>query len=82
MNNKRRIEVFTAGCAVCNDTVKLVRESVSQCGCEVLERRCPENECCAEGKQYGVKVLPSVAVAGQIVFEGRITRAQAALLGK
>lgn len=77
---KRKIEVFSAGCPLCDETLKLVKESVSSCGCEVIERRCPEGELCAEAKQYGVQTMPTVVVNGQIVFQGRINRAQANLL--
>lgn len=77
---KRKIEVFTAGCALCNDTLQFVRESVSSCGWEVIERRCTDNAPCAEALQYGIRSMPAVVVDGEVVFEGRITRGQAALL--
>lgn len=80
MPNRRRIEVFTAGCPLCEETLRLVREAVAACGCEVVERRCTEIECCDEAKRYGVRAMPTVVVDRQIVFEGRITPAQAALL--
>jgi len=35
---------------------------------------------CEEGKAYGVRAMPTVVVNGAIMFEGRITREQAALL--
>lgn len=77
---RRRIEVFTAGCQLCGDTLTLVRESVTSCDCEVIERRCTDGDRCAEALQYGIRAMPSVVVDGEIVFEGRITPAQAALL--
>lgn len=79
-NQKRKIEVFTAGCPLCNETVKLVRQAVSACGCEVIERRCDGDELCDKARSYGVRAMPTVVVDGQIVFEGQITGAQAALL--
>jgi len=80
MAGKRTIEVFTAGCALCDDTLRLVKEAVSSCGCEVIERRCPPQQMCEEGKAYGVRAMPTVVVNGAIIFEGRVTREQAALL--
>jgi hypothetical protein len=80
MASKRKIEVFTAGCSLCTDTLRLVKEAVASCGCEVIERRCPPEGVCAEGKAYGVRAMPTVVVDGSIIFEGRITREQAALL--
>lgn len=77
---KRKIEVFSAGCPLCNETLKLVCEAVASCGCEVIERRCEGPEQCEDAKRYGVKSMPAVVVDGQLIFEGQITRAQAALL--
>jgi len=78
--SERMIEVFTAGCPLCDETLKRVRETVADCGCEVVERRCEGDECCEPAKRYGIRTMPSVVVDGEIVFEGRITAAQAALL--
>ena len=80
MAGKRKIEVFTAGCSLCDDTLRLVKDAVATCGCEVIERRCPPQQMCEEGKTYGVRAMPTVVVNGAIMFEGRITREQAALL--
>lgn len=54
MPNKRKIEVFTAGCALCAETLGAVKKAVASCGCEVIERRCQGPELCAEAKQYRV----------------------------
>lgn len=78
--NQRTIEVFTAGCPLCDSTLRLVREAVSGCGCQVVERRCQGEECCEPAQRYGIRALPTVVVDGEIVFEGRITPAQAELL--
>jgi glutaredoxin 3 len=80
MPDKRKIEVFTAGCALCAETLSAVKKAVASCGCEVIGRRCQGPELCAEAKQYRVTKMPTVVVDGQIVFEGRVTPAQAALL--
>jgi len=82
MADKRKIEVFSAGCPLCDETLQLVKKAVSACGCEVIERRCSEKELCAEAKQYGVRAMPTVVVDGKIVFEGRINSTQAALLSR
>lgn len=72
----RTIEVFTAGCPVCRDTLETVREAVADCGCEVIERRCKGDTCCTPAQTYGVKAQPTIVVNGKIVFEGRPTREQ------
>ena len=62
MAEKRKIEVFTAGCSLCEDTLQLVRDAVSSCGCEVIEGRCPPGQMCEEGKTYGVGHSPAASV--------------------
>lgn len=76
----RKIEVFTAGCPVCNETLDMVREVTRGCGCEVMERRCAGDRCCDEAIKYGVKALPTIVVNGVTVFEGRPTREQAMMI--
>ncbi len=80
MVTKRTIEVFTTGCPLCTETLDAVKKGIASCGCEVIERRCQGHELCAEAKQYRITKMPTVVVDGQIVFEGRVTPAQAALL--
>jgi glutaredoxin len=67
---KRQIEVFTAGCPVCDDTVKLVKDLA--CGdCEVvvydLNKGCATNECRDKAKKCGIVRVPAVVVDGQLV---------------
>ena len=70
----RTIEVFTAGCPLCRETLDMVRDAVRECGCEVIERRCSGDECCPEAKEYGIKAVPTIVVDGVIVREGKPTR--------
>ncbi len=77
---KRLIEIFTAGCPLCEETMTLVKKAVSACGCEVVERRCSGTECCEPARRYGIRAMPTVVVDGEIVFEGRLNAAQANLL--
>lgn len=66
----RKVEVFTAGCPVCEDAVKTVR-SLACPSCEVvvydLNKGCATNECRDKAKTYGVKRLPAVAVDGRLI---------------
>jgi glutaredoxin 3 len=80
MSIKRKIEVFTAGCPLCVETLDLVNQAVKDCGCEVIERRCTETKCCDEAKAYGVRSLPTIVVDGAILFEGKPSREQAIAL--
>lgn len=68
-----KIEVFTAGCPLCLDTMKMIKEATKECGCEVIEYRCSGTECCEEAKSYGIKAVPSIAIDGKLVIEGKPT---------
>lgn len=80
MSSKRTIEVFTAGCPLCTETLDVVKEAVKDCGCQVVERRCTETTCCDEATAYGVRSVPTIVADGVIVFEGKPSREQATAL--
>ena len=80
MTTKRTIEVFTAGCPLCTETVDVVRAAVADCGCEVLERRCTDTTCCDEAKNYGIRAVPTIVADGQVLFEGKPSPEQAIAL--
>ncbi len=61
----RTVEVFTAGCPVCEEAVQLVRELICEsCNLQVLDMRTTAGQ--AKARQYGVKRVPTVAVNGRI----------------
>lgn len=64
MSAKRRVEVFTAGCSLRDETVKLVKELACP-SCEVniygLSKSGME-----KAKEYGVNSVPAVVVDGKI----------------
>ena len=63
---KRTIEVFTAGCPCCEDTVKLVQSLVCpSCDLQILDMR-SDKAAQAKAKQYGVKRVPAVVVDGRL----------------
>ena len=67
---KRMVEVFTAGCPVCQPTVELVKKTACD-SCEVivydLNKGCDTMECREKAEQYGVTKLPAVAVNGKLL---------------
>lgn len=67
---KRKVEVFTAGCPVCDKTVKLV-QSLTCPECDVvvydLNKGCETNECRQRAKDLGIERVPAVAVNGKLV---------------
>ncbi|MEQ9424059.1 MAG: thioredoxin family protein [Cyclobacteriaceae bacterium] len=67
---KRTVEIFTAGCRVCDPVVKLVKETACD-DCEItvydLIKQCEEKICLEKVKTYGVKNVPSIAVNGKLL---------------
>jgi hypothetical protein len=67
---KRRVEVFTAGCPVCEETVNLVR-SLACPNCDVriydLREGCTTNECRDKASEYGITAVPAIAVDGVLL---------------
>jgi glutaredoxin 3 len=62
---KRTVEVFSAGCSVCDEAVKTVRALVCEsCNLEILDMRTDSAK--AKARKYGIKRVPAVVVNGQI----------------
>ena len=65
MQQKRKIEVFSAGCPACEETILLVNSiACSSCEVEVLDMR--QAEVASRAKHYGVSRIPTVVVDGKI----------------
>lgn len=63
---KRHVEVFTAGCPVCEPTVKLVEELACS-NCEVTVYDLNFLGAIAAIEQYGIKSVPAVVVDGRLI---------------
>lgn len=67
---KRQIEIFTAGCPVCDPVVKMVNELA--CGnCEIITydliKQCEDKTCLHKLEDYGIKKVPAIAVNGKVL---------------
>ncbi len=59
---KRIVEVFSAGCPVCDEAVGLVRKlACPSCDVRVLDMRADESAQ-AKARQYGIERVPAVVV--------------------
>ena len=61
---KRQVEVFTAGCPVCDPAVQLVNELACP-DCEVTVHDVREAGA-EKARQYGIKTVPAVVINGRI----------------
>lgn len=65
MANIRKIEVFSAGCPVCEDLVAQVRKAVcASCGVSVLDMKTPA--AATRARELGVRSLLAVAIDGEL----------------
>lgn len=57
----RKVEVFSAGCSVCEETVKLVKR-ISCPSCEVTVLSMNDPAVAARAKKLGVQSVPAVVI--------------------
>lgn len=66
MTTKRRVEVFTAGCPACDDTVDLVKDTACP-SCDVAVLDMNESEVARRAKGLGICTVPAVVVDGKLL---------------
>lgn len=65
MSEKRQIEIFSAGCPVCKDTIDLVnRLACASCEISVLDMN--DSEAAARAAELGIRSVPAVAINGKL----------------
>lgn len=65
MTAKRKIEVFSAGCQVCQETVEQGKQlSCPSCEVQVLDMQ--DTAVAARAKTLGIRSLPAVTINGQL----------------
>ncbi|WP_250125119.1 thioredoxin family protein [Chroococcidiopsis sp. CCMEE 29] len=66
---RRLVEVFSAGCPLCNETINLVKGLACE-NCEIqvydLREGCATSECLEKATQYGINRVPAVVIDGQL----------------
>lgn len=72
---KRQVEIFTADCPLCNETVQLVQELTCP-SCEVSIYNLRESTSTEKAQQYGVNAVPAIAINGTLVLTGKPNREQ------
>lgn len=62
----RKILVFSAGCAICEEAIALInRIACPSCEVEILDMR--RADVARQSRQYGVRSVPAVVVDGKLV---------------
>jgi len=65
MKNKRKVEIFSAGCPICQETIDLVK-AMACSSCEVSILDVHEESIAARAKGLGVRSVPAVAIEGKL----------------
>jgi len=65
MNAKRKVEIFSAGCPACEETVELVnRAACPSCDVSVLDMS--DATVAARAKGLGIHAVPAVVIDGKL----------------
>ena len=72
MATKRQIEIFSAGCSVCQDTIDLVN-SIACPSCEVSILDMKDMAVAERARMLGIQSVPAVVIDGQLAdcYAGR-----------
>jgi len=62
---KHKIEIFSAGCATCKETIEMVRK-ISGPDHDVQIHDMHERDVASRAKQHGVRSLPAVVIDGKL----------------
>ena len=65
----RKVEIFSAGCPACEETIQLVR-SIACSSCEIEIHDMHQPAVAAKAKRYGVKTVPAVVINGKLAGSG------------
>jgi len=81
MKTKRQIEVFSAGCPACEETIELVnRIACPSCEVSVLDMK--NAEVASRAQALGIRSVPAVVIDGTLADCCDETTLQAAGLGQ
>jgi glutaredoxin 3 len=65
-DQKRKIEVFSAGCCCCEEIITVIRAATCP-SCEIIVLNMREPGVAERARQLGVRVVPAVAINGELV---------------
>jgi len=65
MAAKRKIEIFSAGCAACNEAIETVKRAACP-SCEVTIHDMKDINVASRAKALGIRSVPSVVIDGKL----------------
>lgn len=64
MNSKRKIEVFSAGCPACEETIGMINRAACP-SCEVIVLEMHDSQVAKRAKDLGIRSVPAVVIDGK-----------------
>ena len=71
MANKRKVEVFSAGCAVCDEVINAVKREAGSSS-EVIVRDMKNIQVARRAKELGIRSVPAVVIDGKLASVVRV----------
>jgi glutaredoxin 3 len=65
MDTKRKIEVFSAGCPACEETIELINQ-VACPSCEIIVLDIKDPNVAIRAKSLGIRSIPAVVINGKL----------------
>ena len=65
MAEKRNIEVFSAGCALCHEVIDVLRREAGATS-EVIVRDMMDGRSLARAEKFGIRSVPAVVIGGRL----------------
>ncbi len=65
MSTKKKIEIFSAGCSTCKETIELVKRLAGSSH-ELLIHDMQKSETATKANNYGIRSVPAVVIDGRL----------------
>lgn len=65
MPTRRKIEVFSAGCSTCEETIELVKR-IAGSSHEIVIHDMHNSDAASKAKEHGVRSVPAVVIDGKL----------------
>lgn len=63
MNQRQKIEIFSAGCSLCRETIDLIHKTAAP-SCEIIVHDMQKEEVIRRAKSLGIQTVPAVVIDG------------------
>ena len=64
MDSKRKVEVFSAGCALCQEVIDVVKREVGSS--QVIVHNMKDARALAQAEELGIRSVPAVVIDGRL----------------